>query len=248
MGYHVKIDELCTVRTTIRSQIKQWETQLQEVQGALISVENTRAISGETGEHIRSYIAEVHKPLLQAIVQMMEEYEMRLAIYIDGYAGIDESATAEISQDLLENQQQLLQNEQRQFESLSEELREVLSSVDDIIRITLPNTDSVKSMFALMESEVSQLNTNTGEYEELHKRDTQTVDEMLETIESILASRRGAGVSATSYIQGSYVMNPAYHKLKKQMGVSTKYTGDYRDAYGRAVSNEEKIQVDNNIR
>ncbi|MDD3361677.1 MAG: T7SS effector LXG polymorphic toxin [Hespellia sp.] len=242
MGYHVKVEELHMVLQTIRAQIEQWQEQLNQVQSELSLLQNTVAIQGQTGESIRSYVSEVQNVVLEAIQQALTEYDMKITLYVNGYNGVDGSENAELMQERFEHQQQLLTQEMRSFQSLSEEIIATITDVEDIISVSSPIGNIVTDSFTQMGTFLQELNTKVGEYEESHKADSQSVENMLSTIDTIITGRTGAGVNASNYVPGSYVMNPAYSTLKNQMGTSAKYAESYLEMYKDALLREENIK------
>ncbi|MEF9917392.1 MAG: T7SS effector LXG polymorphic toxin [Lachnospiraceae bacterium] len=243
MGYHVKVEELHMVLQIIRAQIEQWQEQLIQVQSELGLLQNTVAIQGKTGDSIRSYVSEVQNVVVEALQQALIEYDMKITLYVNGYVGVDGSENAKLMQERFAHQQQLLTQEMSGFQSLGEEIVTTITGVNDIISVSLPNGNIVTDSFTQMGTFLQELNTKVGEYEERHKTDSQSVESMLDTIDTIITERAGTGVNASNYVPGSYIMNPAYSALKNQMGTSAEYTGDNRDVYQKALENEKRVQM-----
>ncbi|MEG0155818.1 MAG: T7SS effector LXG polymorphic toxin, partial [Lachnospiraceae bacterium] len=205
MGYHVKVEELHMVLQIIRAQIEQWQEQLIQVQSELGLLQNTVAIQGKTGDSIRSYVSEVQNVVVEALQQALIEYDMKITLYVNGYVGVDGSENAKLMQERFAHQQQLLTQEMSGFQSLGEEIVTTITGVNDIISVSLPNGNIVTDSFTQMGTFLQELNTKVGEYEERHKTDSQSVESMLDTIDTIITERAGTGVNASNYVPGSYI-------------------------------------------
>ena len=236
MGYHVKIEELLEVQSQMLNQLSEWGTQLETVYQALETIVVTPCIQGETGKSIQNYIQEVHIPVIGSLQQLLTEFQVRLSVYAEGYYGIDSSYEAEIPQEILEEQQQVLENGREKFENLREEINGVISSVSDIASVVQPSGLALVLSYQLMESRVKTLNSDIGDYEEIHQNDTQNMDSMIESIRSILIARTGSpAISVINYQAGSIAMLPAYQRLQTGYEASGNYVAQNMAQYEEAI-------------
>lgn len=241
-SYHVRTEELYRALETISGQIEEWQDQLTQVQQAVETTKMTMSVQGETGDSIRSYLTEVQVPVIKGIRQVLEEYVMRLAGYIIGYQGIDTQMDAELCQSSLEDQYEKLLSNQGNFQKVVESVNSAIAGINDIASVTKPDGSTADSSYSGLIMYVQNLNQQIGEYEETHKNDCQPVNEMIQTIQSIIASRTGIDTSASTYVPGSYVLNPAYSKLKQQMETSNKYTKE--DIENVPILQEVSMEID----
>lgn len=67
MGYYVKYKELQAAQSAIINQINQWSKELEQVKKQVQAVAQMQEIKGDTANSIKSYMQEIHLPLIQAM-------------------------------------------------------------------------------------------------------------------------------------------------------------------------------------
>lgn len=237
MGYYVKIEELLEMQNNLQVQMETWTEQLEQVETTLNVLSGTTAIQGKTGDSVRSYVSEVHLPLVTALLQMISEFRVRFSLYADGYYDIDGSNKAEIFQENLENQQTLLLQEKDTLQHITENINQALWSVNDIVSIPCPDHSVVTGGFQTLVDVLKTLNERIGEYENTHQRDGEDVDQLISAIQSIIDDRAGdTQVKPVNYQQGSILTNPNYQQLGELVGESQDFITQNMSAYEQAIA------------
>ncbi len=236
MGYHVKIQELMDVQNQALAKIGEWSSQLDGISHALQTIADSTAIQGKTAESIKSYLAEVHVPLVLSLQQMLNEYQMRLSLYADGYYQVDGSYQAEIPEDTLEEQQQLLQTDRDGFQTLNDAIHSTLDSINDIVSIRRPSGTTVRQAYLDLKNQAKELDETVGEYEETHQSDTETVADIMDSVREIVSAGSGdPEISVLTYQSGSIGGLPAFQQLATSLSASSDFVAGNLDQYEAAI-------------
>jgi len=81
MGYYVKYKELQAAQSAIINQINQWTKELEQVKKQVQVVAQMQEIKGDTANSIKSYMQEIHLPLIQAMQNVLSQYMTKMLLY-----------------------------------------------------------------------------------------------------------------------------------------------------------------------
>lgn len=112
--------------------------------------------------------------------------------------------------------------------------QDLISKVTDISN---PEGKTVVSAFDILTTQVVELNTSVGEYEESHSRDGTSVESMIAYSRSIIEARSGKDVELPSnYQSGSVLSVPEHQKLLEELSASGSYVEHNLTNYTNAIT------------
>ncbi|MDE7062149.1 MAG: LXG domain-containing protein, partial [Lachnospiraceae bacterium] len=190
MGYHVKLEELHNISSNIIDQTEAWIKQLSRVRASLLDIVHVD-MHGEAADAIRAYIQEVHIKILDWILDTIKTYRSSLILYVDGYREIEPDPKGEISQGVLEEQLEQLQREKSEFLQIAENIEQIYRELSQYMAVDGFCAAGVENSYDNAIQFAEKVRTQVGEYEEVHRHDVDSIDEMISNIEHIMNLHSG---------------------------------------------------------
>lgn len=220
MGYHVKLEELHNTSSHIIDQTEAWIKQLSRVRASLLDIGHMD-MHGEAADAIRAYIQEVHIKILDWIIDTIKTYRSSLILYVDGYRDIEPDPKGEISQGVLEEQLEQLQREKSEFLQIAENIEQIYRELSQYMDVDSFCAAGVENCYDNAIQFAEKVRTQVGEYEEVHRHDVDSIDEMISNIEHIMNLHSGGNsgrysangvLDIAGYQPGSMAKLPEYQK------------------------------------
>lgn len=220
MGYHVKLEELHNTSSHIIDQTEGWIKQLSRVRASLWDIVRMD-MHGEAADAIRAYIQEVHIKILDWILDTIKTYRSSLILYVDGYREIEPDPKGEISQGVLEEQLEQLQREKSEFLQIAENIEQIYRELSQYMAVDSFCAAGVENSYDNAIQFAEKVRTQVGEYEEVHRHDVDSIDEMISNIERIMNLHGGGNsgrysangvLDIAGYHTGSMEKLPEYQK------------------------------------
>lgn len=231
MGYHVRMEELHNTSNCILKQTDAWIRQLSKVRTSLLDIA-CMEMSGEAADALRAYIQEVHIKMLDWMMDLIKTYRSSLILYADGYRDIEPDPKGEISQDVLEEQLEQLQREKFQFQQNAENIAQIYRELSQYMDVGSFSAAGVENCYEDAMQFAEKVRTQVGEYEEIHRHDVDSLDEMMGYIEHFMDLHSGGnsgphsanGMEAiTGYQPGSMAKQPEYQRAENLNALQRMY-------------------------
>lgn len=91
MSYKITFDDITSVQVESQKTMNAWGEVIASLNKAMSDFINNQNLQGQAISSMRTYLVEVHRPLLQTLVNLMNDYSSNLLFYKDGYYQIDSS-------------------------------------------------------------------------------------------------------------------------------------------------------------
>ncbi len=129
MGYDVRYEDMYGQRDIYYKNLYTREEQLIEIRNALLNICNMTEMTGAMADSVRAYIQEIHLPLIEWMLTLIETYRTNLVLYTDYYCHLDSDRMARFQQDCMDDQQQKLMNEKGVFQGIADNIQSILREV-----------------------------------------------------------------------------------------------------------------------
>ena len=189
MGYEIKAEDIQEVRECVNNQMNIWVEGLNCAGRSCEGVINNLGMEGAAADSIKAYVAEIHMVLITVIDQMLREYTNRFTMYEAGIDGIDGASNMHITQDSLETVVQNFDQCKDRFDNLAEEVNTTINDVSDLVSLANPGNAPLSAIYTTIKDSVVSLNENVGAYENAHINDCESVKNLMNGIQSMVASR-----------------------------------------------------------
>ncbi|MFA9379359.1 MAG: T7SS effector LXG polymorphic toxin, partial [Lachnotalea sp.] len=246
MGYYIKYKELQSAQSTIFAQINQWSEELEHTKEKIQTVVEMEEIKGAAANSIKSYMQEVHIPLLGYMQQLFSEYMTRMLLYGDEYYKLDTQLSAKIAQDRLEEQITSLGTGVDAFLTIEDSVAAAVSMASGLASVNAPSGERITGSYEQLTKKASQLMNEVGDCEYGHlSADFGTITDLLSNLLQIVNGQRGKNhVTITSYQVGSIAQLPAFQKIKeasaKQNTELNGSTKDLEEAINRYTQKQQE--------
>lgn len=219
MGYYIKYNELRNAQKYIFTQINQWTSELDNVKKKLQDVAMMQEMQGETANSIRSYIMEIHIPLINFLQLALIEYKARMQVYSNDYSQIDTNLSAKIAIDRLEEQITNIQVGINAFQNIEESVSNAVGMVAGLASVSVPSGLQITNSYQSLGQKATKLRIETGNCEYGHlTSDFGSIEDMLSNILLIIQNQSGkSNMTITTYHTRSIASVPAYQKLQKTL-------------------------------
>lgn len=141
MGYYVKYKELQAAQIAIITQINQWSQELEQVKKQVQAVAQMQEIKGDTANSIKSYMQEIHLPLIQAMQNVLLQYMTKMLLYCNEYYKLDTKLNAAIRQERLDNLILAIQTRTGAFEEIEGRVGEGIGLASGLASVSMPSGD-----------------------------------------------------------------------------------------------------------
>jgi hypothetical protein len=217
MGYYVKYHELQNTYHRICNQINEWSSQLENAKQKMQAVALMQEIKGETANSIRSYILEIHIPLINFLQQVLAEYKAKMQVYSNDYHQIDSNSKAKIAIDRLDEQITNIHAGIDAFQAIEESVSNAVSMVAGLVSVSAPSGVRITNNYERLGQKVTKLKDEVGECEYSHlTTDFDNIEDMLSNILQIINGQsQKSNVTITAYQAGSISKVPAFQKLQE---------------------------------
>ena len=85
MRFHIKYEELSDSRDKMITQLDSWHEELGTLKTSILNVATMPEISGAMADRVRSYMSEVHLPLINMMQDTIETLKSNLILYTAWY-------------------------------------------------------------------------------------------------------------------------------------------------------------------
>lgn len=178
---------------------------------------------GEAADAVRAYLQEVHIKVLDWILDMIRTYQSSLILYVDGYRDIEPDPKGKISQDVLEEQLEQLQREKFDFQQIAENMEQIDRELSQYMAVDSFCAAGVENCYDNAMQFAEKVRTQVGEYEEAHRHDMDSMDEIMGYLEHIMNLYSGGNngrysangvLDIAGYEPGSMAKLPEYQKAE----------------------------------
>lgn len=126
-------DALTDLAIRISSGLKNRTEPLGELSQALNQLVSTNRIRGKAADGMKAYIGEVHLTLIQTLQLALNNYQMALGKYINGYLQVDGNHDFKLIREDLNAHVRQLTSQQSDFTSLERQLKAISNEVNDLV-------------------------------------------------------------------------------------------------------------------
>ncbi|MDE7435440.1 MAG: LXG domain-containing protein [Lachnospiraceae bacterium] len=212
MGYDIRYKNMHFQREMYYQNLYTREEQLAEIRNTLLNICNMTEMTGAMADSVRAYIQEIHLPLIEWMLNLIETYRTNLVLYTDYYSKLDSDRMARFQQDCMEDQQQKLMYEKGVFQETADNIQGILREVSGYMDIDGFDPSGVEAAYDNAIAFVDHHKTTIGEYEAVHQAyDLEPVETMLDCIMSILEEQlEGQAGTIETYQSGSIFDRPEY--------------------------------------
>lgn len=212
MGYDVRYKDMYCQQDTYYRNLYTREEQLIEIRNSLLNICNMTEMTGAMADSVRAYIQEIHLPLIEWMLTLIETYRTNLILYTDFYSRLDTNRVARFQQDCMEDQQQKLLDEKGTFQDIADNIQSILREVSEYMDIDGFDPSEVETAYDNAVSFVENFKNTVGENEAVHQTyDMESVETMMNCIMPILEEQLGGQTGTIeTYQPGSIFSKPEY--------------------------------------
>ena len=237
MGYEIKMPEVIGMRKAVMMAASSYSDGLSGVVPAVESFCATDGFEGQTADAVSSYVSEVHGILVASLGQAISELADRAAVYESGFAEIDGSDEAHISQDALEGAQNRITASMETFADKVSALSGILGSVSDLYPAAVPETGDVSNHYDASRQVMYNLDETAGSYEAAHLGDCANVNGILDSVLSVINFQAGGVINVNSYTAGKVYELDAFRTLAGAYENSRRYQKENVQVIEKAQAN-----------
>ena len=237
MGYEIKMPEVIGMRKAVMMAASSYSDGLSGVVPAVESFCATDGFEGQTADAVSSYVSEVHGILVASLGQAISELADRAAVYESGFAEIDGSDEAHISQDALEGAQNRITASMETFADKVSALSGILGSVSDLYPAAVPETGDVSNHYDASRQVMYNLDETAGSYEAAHLGDCANVNGILDSVLSVINFQAGGVINVNSYTAGKVYELDAFRTLAGAYENSRRYQKENVQVIEKAQEN-----------
>lgn len=188
MSYVVDYGALDSLDSSIFSQCSQWQSQLDNVESALLVLMGTANLSGNSANNIKNYLKSVHSTVISLLGELIYLHSCNFKVYKSDYqAGVDTDLHAVISSEKLTEIQEDLQTYRDQAASVDDQLAYVLRDVRDIFSITYSDIYSADNANRIAENYVKELDQQIQQLEAAHSgQDFEATEALITSLTTFL--------------------------------------------------------------
>lgn len=187
MSYHIKYDDMWTIRNATGQIIGAWFESFQNIQAALDDLCSSQDFQGQAAEGVRAYISEVHYSFLAILSEICMAYQNKFILYKDGYTAIDDGLSTEIKDEVLTGVHDEVQQLRLKVESNAEAVAQILKEVYDVMDEPAVYPEALCTSHEKIERHTRQLYEDVGSYESEHlQNDFCEVDELIHQLKTAL--------------------------------------------------------------
>jgi hypothetical protein len=217
MGYYVKYKELQAAQKSIFNQISKWNTELENTKQKIQMVATMEEIKGEAATSLKSYMQEIHMPLIQYLEQLLTEYMSRMLIYGNEYYKMDTKLNAKMEHERFQEQIGHIISGMGAFQNIESSVSVAIGMAAGLADVSKPSGERITGSYERLGHKATTLMNDIGNWEYSHlSADFGTMEDMLSGITQIVNGQRGkTNVTITTYQAGSIAKVPAFQKLQQ---------------------------------
>ena len=241
-SYIIKYESMSQFYNYVSIKIDEWYTALSEWDTAYNELVNMECFQGKAAETAKTYLQEIHGPLLYALTSALQAYQTSFLLYKNGFYGIDGHIYSSIPQEILVFLRDVLKTENTQLDTISTSIQTSLNGVSDIFPLSNPTKYVLESTIEGVKNELTAFDSQIDSYEESQyttlKGDLQALlDSLQTTIDNYLIN----GTNVVSYVPGTYCGNISVLDLYDKVEVSNAYIANNQEAITSAY--EKHLEV-----
>lgn len=245
MGYEIKMSEVIDMRKVVLAAYAAYETEIAAIDAARVNLMDPGVMEGKTADAISMYLNEVHGAIEYTLEQALTELKDRVVVYENGFANVDGSNEAHITQDSLENVQQRVNGNMDEFVGYVTRLSGILESVSDIYPTYMPGTGEVSNKYDSSRAVAANLNEIAGSYEAEHVGDCANINGILDSVLSIINAQNNDAIGIKDYTSGKIANLESYQSLQQSYSASIEYYSEHMQDIVDAQNNiGEKIDAE----
>ncbi len=153
---------------------------------------------------MKSYLAEVHYPIILVLGTLMQDYSASLLLYKDGYYNIDDASKAKLPEQNLTTLKSDLEGSRNNLQNQLDLLSTEKAKINDILTYRgMSHTTTIMKYNALI-NDLNRLHQSIAQYESQHTmQDLVPFKELLASTKRLLASYGSQSRNVGSYQPGS---------------------------------------------
>lgn len=198
MGYKkVKYDDIWAVDEKTLTICYDWAEKIEGIEKSINAFRDSNAVSGKGAEALKSYLNEVHGPIIEGLKTACMTYITLMAKYYDGYTKSVDTGdgskfgiryTTIVYDEINENGKvaNKLNSFIREAEQYKEDAKKIAKSIADLVSLPLASNDGFVQALTEALDTASKLNRDVNEYEAKHSGDFDDFDVMLCEINNII--------------------------------------------------------------
>ncbi|MGT2732988.1 T7SS effector LXG polymorphic toxin [Streptococcus ruminantium] len=162
------------------------------------------ALQGQALNGMKSYLAEVHYPIILVLGTLMQDYSASLLLYKDGYYNIDNASKAKLPEQNLTTLKSDLEGSRNNLQNQLDLLSTEKAKINDILTYRgMSHTTTIMKYNSLI-NDLNRLHQSIAQYESQHTmQDLVPFKELLASTKRLLASYGSQSRNVGSYQPGS---------------------------------------------
>ena len=168
MSYKITFDDITSVQVESQKTMNAWEEAIASLNKAMSDFINNQNLQGQAISSMRTYLVEVHRPLLQTLVNLMNDYSSNLLFYKDGYYQIDSSNHAKLPGQEFTRLHSDLKSSQDNLKSEIELLNATKDKISDLVSYEGSSHTSTVMNYNFLMNQVKNLDSSIIQYENSH--------------------------------------------------------------------------------
>lgn len=204
MAYKIHFEDITNVQREVSTTITGWAEALASIESAMSQFMSDSALQGQALNGMKSYLAEVHYPIILVLGTLMQDYSASLLLYKDGYYNIDDASKAKLPEQNLTTLKSDLEGSRNNLQNQLDLLSTEKAKINDILTYRgMSHTTTVMKYNSLI-NDLNRLHQSIAQYESQHTmQDLVPFKELLASTKRLLASYGSQSRNIGSYQPGS---------------------------------------------
>ncbi|WP_228025006.1 T7SS effector LXG polymorphic toxin, partial [Streptococcus ruminantium] len=133
MAYKIHFEDITNVQREVSTTITGWAEALASIESAMSQFMSDSALQGQALNGMKSYLAEVHYPIILVLGTLMQDYSASLLLYKDGYYNIDDASKAKLPEQNLTTLKSDLEGSRNNLQNQLDLLSTEKAKINDIL-------------------------------------------------------------------------------------------------------------------
>ncbi|WP_165437497.1 T7SS effector LXG polymorphic toxin [Streptococcus ruminantium] len=204
MAYKIHFEDITNVQREVSTTITGWAEALASIESAMSQFMSDSALQGQALNGMKSYLAEVHYPIILVLGTLMQDYSASLLLYKDGYYNIDDASKAKLPEQNLTTLKSDLEGSRNNLQNQLDLLSAEKAKINDILTYRgMSHTTTIMKYNSLI-NDLNRLHQSIAQYESQHTmQDLVPFKELLASTKRLLASYGSQSRNVGSYQPGS---------------------------------------------
>ena len=234
MSYNIKFDDITSVQVESQKTINAWGESVASLNKAMTDFINNKNLQGQAISSMRRYLVEVHGPLLQTLVNLMNDYSTNLLLYKDGYYQIDGDLHTKLPGQVFTNLHSALKSSRDNLKSEIEVLKTTKSDISDLVSYEGSSHTSTVMDYNFLMNQLKNLDSSITQYESNHaSQDLVAFKELLAATKALITEHAGKTRTVGTYQSGDFA------KLKSVQ----RFAIAYKQATQQMESRVERVKA-----